>query len=178
MLPGLRTVLAAVFATPIVATLVAAALMRAPGESLTHAIAAPPLEHRQLASARGADAKEQSRMLGYAPVTEPASIAPETGTIDGGTSAFAKTQVDTAESETQTSGSAPTPVVTSANSQSSEPVATGSVTADSNASGHRRTRFRGLAHARWQARARAQAPTPNAAPSEPPSERDRSSSPL
>jgi hypothetical protein len=88
MLPGLRILLAAVFMTAIVINVVAAVLMSAPGESLIDTVAFPRIEHPLVQQAQTASPKQQSRLPGYA--TALASSAPETRTMDGGTSAYAK----------------------------------------------------------------------------------------
>jgi hypothetical protein len=126
MLPGLRILAAAAFVTAIVATWVAASLMRAPAESLPHSAAYPHFEQAQhaeqaqvaeraqVAPARAAKPKEQSRMPGYA--GELRSGAPDAGTM--ATSTYAKTQTPSAADDS---------VVTS--SVNSRPVAGGAATA-------------------------------------------------
>jgi hypothetical protein len=133
MLPGLRTLLAAVFVTAIVATFVAAALMPTPGESFTHAMTFLQVEQSLVWQARIANAKQQFRMLGDAPAGLPSSALGTTAAIDGGTSTYAKTQMslgqNPADRVAQSSAWAVAPDRPSANSntQNDDPAATGSV---------------------------------------------------
>ena len=133
MLPGLRTLLAAVFVTAIVATLVAAALMPTAGESFTHAMTFLQVEKSLVWQARIANPKQQFRMLGDAPAGLPSRALGTTATTDGGTSTYAKTQMslgpNPADRVAQSSAWALAPDQPSANSntQSDNPAVTGSV---------------------------------------------------
>jgi hypothetical protein len=93
MLLGFRTLLAAVFGTALVATLIAAALMPAPGESFTHAAVFAWFEQPLARQVRAANPKQQSRMPGYAPAIEALGSPVKMTAMDGGVSTFAKTQI-------------------------------------------------------------------------------------
>ena len=92
MLPGLRTLLAAVFVTAIVATFVTAALMPTSGESFTRAMTFLQVEKSPVWPARIANPKQQFRMLGDASAGLPSTLG-TTATMDGGTSTYGKTQM-------------------------------------------------------------------------------------
>jgi hypothetical protein len=96
--------LAAVFVTAILITLVGTTLMPVPADSYVNMAGFARMEPLLVRQARTVKRKEQSRMLGYARRTdklngeEPAdstSSIPET--VDGGTSSYPKTQVRHAE---------------------------------------------------------------------------------
>jgi len=133
MLPGLRTLLAAVFVTAIVATLVAAALMPTPGEFFTHAMTFLQVEQSVVWQAPIANPKQQFRMLGDSPARLPSRALGLTATMDGGTSTYAKTQMslgpNPADRVAQSSAWALAPAQPSAssNTQSDDPAVTGSV---------------------------------------------------
>jgi hypothetical protein len=133
MLPGLRTLLAAVFVTAIVATFVAAALMPTPGESFTRAMTFLQVEKSLVWQARIANPKQQFRMLGDAAAGLPSRALGTTATMDGGTSTYAKAQMSLGPNLTDrgvhSSAWALAPDQPSANSntQSDDPAVTGSV---------------------------------------------------
>ena len=141
MLPGLRTLLATVFVTAIVATFIAAALMSAPGESLTHAMTFPQVEQSLLWQARIANPKQQSRMLGDAPATGLPSSAPGTTAMDSETSTYAKTQTNLGPTVADRGAHrsawalAPDQPPAHSNTQSDNPAVTGSVNEPSTATG-------------------------------------------
>jgi hypothetical protein len=133
MLPGLRTLLTAVFVTAIVATFVAAALMPTPGESFTRAMTFLQVEKSLVWQARIANPKQQFRMLGDAPAGLPSRALGTTATMDGGTSTYTKTQTsrgpNPADRVAQSLAWALAPAQPSANpnSQSDDSAVTGSV---------------------------------------------------
>jgi hypothetical protein len=160
LLPDLRTLLAAAFVIQIVATCVAAALMRAPAESLAHAAVLPKLEEPPLRPARPAAPKQQSRMTGYASEAEPPTSAPGTETMDGGTSVYAKTQATlgpkTVESDAPSSASARASDQPAANPNEEriDPAVTEGVHRASIATSNRNVALNGFRGARSKAHAR------------------------
>ena len=133
MLPGLRTLLAAVFVTAIVATFVTAALMPTSGESFTRAMTFLQVEKSPVWPARIANPKQQFRMLGDAPAGLSSRALGTTATMDGGTSTYTKTEMslglNPVDRVAQSLAWTLAPAQPSVNSdpQSDDPAVTGSV---------------------------------------------------
>lgn len=98
MLPRARTMLAAMFVTAILVTVVGTTIVPVPADSYVNAAALPLVEQPRAEHARTASPKQQSRMPVYAtrPV-ESSSNAPKT--MDGGASTYAKTQARWSEDQ-------------------------------------------------------------------------------
>jgi hypothetical protein len=140
MLPRARTMLAAMFVTAILVTVVATTILPVPADSYVSTAALPRVELPLAEHARWVSPKEQSRMAAYARLddeinqtrpVESSSNAPKT--MDGGTSTYVKTQARWSENQVEraASGSSPTPgfeqPASNLDTKSSDTAATGNV---------------------------------------------------
>jgi hypothetical protein len=118
MLPRTRTMLAAMFVTAMLVTVVGTTIVPVPADSYVNRMALPRVEESPAEHARMVSAKEQSRMPAYArPAAELNQTRPVESSsnaakiMEGGTSTYSKTQVGGSEDHVERAarGSPPAP---------------------------------------------------------------------
>jgi cytoskeletal protein RodZ len=104
MLPRTRTMLAAMFVTALIVTVVGTTIVPVPADSYVNRMALPRVDEPPPGHAQMASLKEQSRMPAYVQPhdqvneTRPVESSSNTSeTMEGGTSTYAKTQAQSSE---------------------------------------------------------------------------------